>query len=78
MGILPKEIWVVEEEEDESDETMSKRVEGDYEGVWMDGEDKPTDDIRYNGEGKKNRCMNRKHAEDIFEASKWYISKARS
>ena len=44
---------MVSEEEDESDETMSKRVEGDYEGVWMDGEDKPTDDIRYNGEGKK-------------------------
>ena len=42
---------------------MVEGVEGDNGGVSMDGEDNPTDEIRYNGEGKKNRCMNREHAE---------------
>ena len=37
--------------------------------VWMDREDEPPDDTRYNGEGKKNCCNTREHAEDSFEAS---------
>ena len=32
----------------------------------MDREDEPPDDLRYNGEGKKNRCMNQEHTEDSF------------
>ena len=44
----------------------------------MDGEDEPHDDLRYNGEGNKNRCMNREHAEDSFEANNRNISKIRS
>ena len=44
----------------------------------MDGEDYPPDDLSYNGEVKKNRCMNREHAEDIFEANYCNISKVRS
>ena len=35
----------------------------------MDGEDEPPDDLRYNGEGNKNRYMKREYAEDSFEAS---------
>ena len=50
------------EKEDNNDETMSERVEGDDEGIWVDGEDKPPDDLRYNGEGKKNRYINQEHA----------------
>ena len=37
-GIIPKESWVVLEEEDDNNETMAGGVEGEYEGVWMDGE----------------------------------------
>ena len=44
----------------------------------MDGEEKTPDDLRYNGEGNKNRCMNQEHAEDIFEANNCNISKVRS
>ena len=50
------------EEEDNNNETMSEGVEGDDEGVWVDGEDEPPDDLRYNGEGKKNHCKNQEHA----------------
>ena len=57
---------------------MVEGVEGDNGGVSMDGEDNPTDEIRYNGEGKKNRCMNWEHAEDSFEAKNRKISKVRS
>ena len=53
MGILPKESRVVLEEEDENDETMSEGEEGEDEGLCMDGEDEPPDDLRYNREGKK-------------------------
>ena len=45
---------MVSEDKDKNYETMSEGVEGENEGVWMDGEDKPPDDLRYNGEGKKN------------------------
>ena len=41
------------EEEDKNDATMAIGVEGDNEGVWTDGEDKPHDDLSYIGEGKK-------------------------
>ena len=41
-------------------------------------EDEPPDDLRYNGEVNKNRCMNREHAEDSFEANNCNISKVRS
>ena len=34
----------------------------------MDEEDKPPDNLRYNGEGKKSYCTNREHAEDSCEA----------
>ena len=44
----------------------------------MDGEDEPPDDLEYNGEGKKNICIKREHAEDSFEASNRNISKVRS
>ena len=53
VGIIPKESRLVSEEEDDIDETMPDGVEGDDEGVWMDGEDEPPDELRYNGEGKK-------------------------
>ena len=53
-------------------------MEGGDEGVCMDVEDEPPDDLRYNGEGKKNRCMNREHTEDSFEANNRNISKVRS
>ena len=45
---------------------MSEGEEGNDEGVWMDGEDETSDDLRYNGEGKKNCCINWEHAEDSF------------
>ena len=44
----------------------------------MNGEEEPTDDLRYNGEGKKNCCINRENAEDSFEASDHNITKVRS
>ena len=44
----------------------------------MDGEEKTPDDLRYNGEGNKNRCMNQEHAEDIFEANNCNIIKVKS
>ena len=46
MGILPKESWVVSEEEDDNDETISEREELGDGGVWMDGEDELHDDLR--------------------------------
>ena len=78
MGILPKEIRVVSKEEDDNDETISEGEEGDDEGVWMDGGNEKPDDLRYNGEGKKNRCINREHAEDSFEAINCNTRKVRS
>ena len=44
----------------------------------MNGDDELPDDLRYNGEGKKNCCINQEHAEDSFEASNFNISKVRS
>ena len=44
----------------------------------MDGEDETPDCLRYNGEGKKNLCINWEHSEDSFEASNRKISKFRS
>ena len=44
----------------------------------MYGEEEPYYDLRYNGEGKKNCCMNREHTEDSFEANNRNISKVRS
>ena len=78
MGIMPKESWVVSEEENNNNETMEEGEDGEDAGVWMDGEDDPPDDLRYNGEGKKNRCINRVHAEESFESRNHNISKARS
>ena len=66
------------EKEDENNETMSEGVEGDDGGVWVDAEDEPLDDLRYNGEGKKNCCMNREHAEASFEANNHNTSKVKS
>ena len=54
---------------------MAEDVEGEDEGVWMDGEDEPPYDLKYNVEGKKNSCINREHAEDSFEANNRNISK---
>ena len=78
VGILPNESRVVLEEEDENNETMAEGVEGYDKGVWMYWKGEPPDDLRYNVEGKKNCCMNREHAEDIFEASNRNISKVRN
>ena len=57
---------------------MEEGKEGSDEGVCMDGEDQPPDDLRYNGEGKKNCCFNQEHAEDKFEAINRNTSKVRS
>ena len=45
MGLLPKEIRVVLEEEDYNNDTMEEGEEGDNAGVWMNGEDDPPDDL---------------------------------
>ena len=58
---MPKESWVVSEEEDENDDTMSEGEEGNDKGIWMDGEDDPTDELRYNGEGKKVFCITQEY-----------------
>ena len=78
MVILPKESRVVSEEGDKNDDTMAEGEEGGNEGVWMDGEDKPPDNLRYNGEGKKNLCINQDYAEENFEESNCNASKVRS
>ena len=39
---------MVSEEEKYNDETMKEGEEGENEGIWMDGEDDPPDDLRYN------------------------------
>ena len=65
-------------EEDKNNETMAEGGEWGNECVWMYGEDDPSDDLRYNGEDKKNRCITWEHAEDIFEASNHNTSKIRS
>ena len=49
MVILPKESRVVSEEEDDNDDNMTEGEERYDEGVWMDGEDEPSDDLRYKG-----------------------------
>ena len=41
------------EEEDKNNETMAEGAEGETEGVWMDGEYEPPDELRYNGESRK-------------------------
>ena len=66
------------EEEDKNNGTMVEWEEGYDGGVWMDGEDDPPDDLRYNGEGKKNHYMNQEHVEDSFEVNNRNISKVRS
>ena len=68
---------MVSEEEDNNNKTISEGAEGYNEGVWMDGEEDPPDELRYNGEGKKNRFMNQEHDEDSFEANNCNISKVR-
>ena len=78
MGILPKESWVVLEEEYHNNGTITEGVEGDYEGVLMDGEEELPDDLSYDGECEKNCCMNRENAENTFEANNCNISKVRS
>ena len=57
------------EEEDENGENMKEGEERDDEGIWMDGEDVQPDDLRYNGEGKKNCCNTREHAEMLLMQS---------
>ena len=69
---------LVSEEEDNSNETMEKGVEGGNQVAWVDGDDKPPYDLRYNGEGKKKCCMKWGHAENGFEANNHNISKVRS
>ena len=53
MGILPKKIQVVSEEEDKKNKTIAEREEVDDVSVWMHGEDKTSDDLRYIGEVRK-------------------------
>ena len=69
---------MVLKEEDIKYETMVEGEEGEDEGVWIDGEDEPSDYHRYNGEGKKNCCTTREYSEEIFEASNQNTSKVRS
>ena len=57
MEILPKESRAVSEEEDNNCGTMAEGEEGDDEGVWVDGEDEPPDDLRYNVEGNMLNSM---------------------
>ena len=78
MRLLPKKSRVVLEEEDDKNETMAEGEGGSDEVVWMDGEDGSPDDLRYNGEDKKNRSITREHAEDSFEARNCNTSKVRS
>ena len=78
MGILTKESWVVSEEEYNNYDTMVEGMEGGDEGVWMDGEDEPPGDLRYNGEVQKKNYMNWEHAEDSFEANNRNINKVRT
>ena len=78
MVILPKESQVVSEEEKDNYDTMAKGGERDNEGVWIDREEDRPDGLRYNGEGNKNRCINREHAEESFEVSNRNVSKVRS
>ena len=40
---------MVFEEDDDNNDTITEGEEVDDEGVWMDGEDYPPDDLRYNG-----------------------------
>ena len=69
MGILPKESRVVSEEEDDNDDTMSEGVKVDDEGVFMNGEDDPPDDLRYNGEGKKFFVLIRSMQKTVLKRS---------
>ena len=69
MVIMPKESQIVLEEEYDQDDTMAEGKDRDNEGVWIDGEEELSYDLRYNGEGKINFCTTRWHAEDSFEAS---------
>ena len=78
MGIMPKESRLKSEEEDKNYETAAEGEDGGYEGVWMDGEDDPHDDLRYNGEGKKNSCIAHEHVENTFEAINRNTSKVSS
>ena len=41
-------------------------------------EDQPPDELRYNGEGEQNCCMNQDHAEDSFEENRCNISKVKT
>ena len=66
VGILSRESRVVSEEEGSNNDTMAEGEEGRDEVIWMDGKDDPPDDLRYNGEGKKNHYMNQEHVEDSF------------
>ena len=53
VGILSRESRVVSEEEGSNDDTMAEGEEGRDEVIWMDGEDDPPDELRYNREGNK-------------------------
>ena len=75
---MPNKSGVVSEEEDNSNDTMEEVEEGYNEGVWMDREEEPPDELMYNGECKKNCCINREHAEDSFEVSNRNIKNGRS
>ena len=69
---------MVFEVEDNNYDTTSVGEEGGDEGVWMNGEDEPSDDLMYNGEGKKNGCITRDHVEDSIEESNRNNSRFRS
>ena len=49
VRIMPKEIRLVSEEEDNNYDTMAEGEERYNECVWMNGEDEPPDDLMYNG-----------------------------
>ena len=54
---------------------MEEGDDGGGEGIWMVGEDEPNDDLRYDGEGNKNCCINREHSEHSFEENNCNINK---
>ena len=58
---------MVLEEEDDNNENMEKGEEGYDEDIWMDGEDEPPDDLRYNGEGNKIVVLPRSMQNTFFK-----------
>ena len=48
---------------------MEKEEEEDDEGIWMDGEDEPPDNLRYIGEGNKTVVLPRSMQRTVLKQS---------